>query len=94
MQGCNTLHEASLVLPFHCLMVKSNGLALWVLTAALASTSTHQATTGRSLFGRRITHKDHMRVQAARLARLEDRIEKMRWASVTSSKGTHTLLRF
>lgn len=62
----------------HGLMVKSNGLALWVLMAASVSTSTHQAATGRSLFGRRMKQADHMRVQAARLNRLEDRIEQMR----------------
>lgn len=57
-------------------MVKTNGLAMWVLTAA--SASTHQARGERSLFGRRINKTDHIRVQAARLNRLEERIEKMR----------------
>lgn len=59
-------------------MVKTNGLALWVLTGMSVCTSTEQARGERSVMGRKISKEDHSRVQQARLDRLEERIEKMR----------------
>lgn len=62
-------------------MVRANGLALWLLTAASVSTTTLQARrTERSILGKKISPEDVVRVQDARLERLHKRIEKMRCA--------------
>lgn len=64
-------------------MVKANGVAIFLLTAASAGT-VEQARAERPWFSRKITTADHIRVQEARLQRLEERIEKMRYASKRS----------
>eukprot|EP00752_Nemacystus_decipiens_P006369 g5741.t1 len=60
------------------MMMRVNGLALWLLTAACISTTTLQARrTERSILGKKISPEDVVRVQDARLERLTKRVEKM-----------------
>lgn len=58
-------------------MVNTNGLAIFVLTAGMSVCTTEQARAERSIFGKKISKNDQIRVQQARLNRLEERIEKM-----------------
>lgn len=59
-------------------MVNTNGLAIFVLTAGMSVCPTEQGRVERSIFGKKISKVDQIRVQQARLSRLEERIEKMR----------------
>lgn len=64
-------------------MVNTNGLAIFVLTAGMSVCTTEQARAERSIFGKKISKNDQIRVQQARLNRLEERIEKMRLACIS-----------
>ncbi|CAN0138574.1 unnamed protein product [Ectocarpus sp. 12 AP-2014] len=61
-------------------MVKAFRLALWVLSTASVSTATLEARTDateRSILGKKVHKSDVIRVQDARLKRLEERVQKM-----------------
>lgn len=62
-------------------MVRAFRLALWVLSTASVSTATLEARTDateRSILGKKVHKSDVIRVQDARLKRLEERVQKMR----------------
>lgn len=64
-------------------MVRAFRLALWVLsTASVTTTATLEAlntdATERSVLGKKVHKSDVIRVQDARLKRLEERVQKMR----------------
>ncbi|CAM9638804.1 unnamed protein product, partial [Ectocarpus fasciculatus] len=61
-------------------MVRAFRLALWVLSTASVSTTTLEARTDateRSILGKKVQKSDVIRVQDARLKRLEERVQKM-----------------
>lgn len=57
-------------------MVKVNGLAMWLLLSLCSAKE-------RSILGKKISKADHIRVQATRLNRMEERMEQMRFVSST-----------